>query len=104
MMTETGVPVLMGLFFEASALGGERACPADSAFQGQGIAGRATAQAIARARADGKHRLLHAFTSVENPPLNALCRKLGFTLLGECEFEYPKGHFMRRNDWRLDLL
>lgn len=73
------------------------------AFQGRGIAGMATAQAIANARVDGKHRFLHAFPSVENPPSNALCRKLGFSLLGACEFEYPKGHFMRCNDWRLDL-
>jgi len=27
----------------------------------------------------------------------------GFTLLEECEFEYPKGSLMRCNDWRLDL-
>jgi RimJ/RimL family protein N-acetyltransferase len=72
-------------------------------FQGRGIAGMATALAIAQARADGKHRFLHAFPSVENPPSNALCRKLGFMLVGACEFEYPKGHFMRCNDWRLDL-
>lgn len=74
------------------------------AFQGRGIAGVATTLAIAMARADGKHRFLHAFPSVENPPSNALCRKLGFTLVEECEFEYPKGHFMRCNDWRLELL
>ncbi|GHO46478.1 GNAT family N-acetyltransferase [Ktedonospora formicarum] len=74
------------------------------AFQGKGIAGAATALAIARAREDGKHRFLHAFPSVENPPSNALCRKLGFTLVEECEFEYPKGHFMQCNDWRFDLL
>ncbi|EFH83472.1 GNAT family N-acetyltransferase [Ktedonobacter racemifer] len=74
------------------------------AFQGQGIASMATTLAIAMARSDGKHRFLHAFPSVENPPSNALCRKLGFTLVEECEFEYPKGHFMRCNDWRLDLL
>ncbi|MGZ3602907.1 MAG: GNAT family N-acetyltransferase [Ktedonobacterales bacterium] len=68
------------------------------AFQGQSIAGMATAQAVARAQADGKHRFLHAFPSIDNPPSNALCHKLGFTLLGECEFEYPKGHFMRCSD------
>jgi len=73
------------------------------AFQGRGIAGAATAQAIARARADGKHRFLHAFPSVENPPSNAVCRKLGFTLVEECEFEYPPGSLIRSNDWRLDL-
>jgi RimJ/RimL family protein N-acetyltransferase len=74
------------------------------AFQGRGIAAAATAQAIVLARADGKHRFLHAFPGVDNPPSNALCRKLGFTLIEECDFEYPRGHFMRCNDWRLDLL
>jgi RimJ/RimL family protein N-acetyltransferase len=72
-------------------------------FQGRGIASNATALAIERARADGKHRFLHAFPSVENLPSNAICAKLGFTLLGDVEFEYPKGSFMQCNDWRLDL-
>jgi len=73
------------------------------AFQGRGIASAATAQAIATARSDGKHRFLHAFPSVDNPPSNAVCRKLGFTLIGACDFEYPPGAMMRCNDWRLDL-
>jgi RimJ/RimL family protein N-acetyltransferase len=73
------------------------------AFQGRGIASEATAQAIARARSDGKHRYLHAFPSVDNAASNAICRKLGFTLIEECEFEYPPGSFMQCNDWRLDL-
>jgi hypothetical protein len=37
------------------------------------------------------------------PPSNALCRSLGFELLGEHDFEYPTGHFIRCHDWRLDL-
>lgn len=73
------------------------------AFQGRGIAAMATAQAIAIARSDGKRQFLHAFPSVDNPPSNGICRKLGFTLVEECEFEYPKGSFMQCNDWRLDL-
>ncbi|MGH3082517.1 MAG: GNAT family N-acetyltransferase [Gaiellaceae bacterium] len=73
------------------------------AFQGRGIAGAATAQAIAVARSEQRHRFVHAFPSVDNAPSNAICRKLGFTLLGEYDFEYPKGSFMRCNDWRLDL-
>jgi RimJ/RimL family protein N-acetyltransferase len=73
------------------------------AFQGRGIAVEATTQAIARAKSDGKHRYLHAFPAVENAPSNAICRKLGFTLLGAQEFEYPPGNFMQCNDWRLDL-
>jgi RimJ/RimL family protein N-acetyltransferase len=71
--------------------------------QGRGIASRATALAVEKARAEGKHRYLHAFPSVANAPSNAICRKLGFTLLGEHEFEFPPGHPMRCNDWRLDL-
>jgi RimJ/RimL family protein N-acetyltransferase len=72
-------------------------------FQGRGIATAATAEAIARARAERAHRYLHAYPSVDNAPSNAVCRKLGFTLLGASEFEYPKGNRMRCNDWRLDL-
>ncbi len=72
-------------------------------FQGQGIATRATAIVVERARAEDKYQFLHAFPSVENGPSNAICRKLGFTLQGEADFEYPQGHFMRCNDWRLDL-
>jgi RimJ/RimL family protein N-acetyltransferase len=71
--------------------------------QGRGIAGVATAQAIELARRDDRHGLMHAFPNVDNAPSNAICRKLGFELLGPCEFEFPKGHFMTCNDWRLDL-
>jgi RimJ/RimL family protein N-acetyltransferase len=74
------------------------------AFQGRGIGSAATAQAIAVAASDAKHRYVHASPSVENAPSNAICRKLGFTLLGEHEFEYPPGSFMQCNDWRLDLV
>jgi RimJ/RimL family protein N-acetyltransferase/predicted nucleotidyltransferase len=72
-------------------------------FQGRGIAGAATAQAIEQAKAEDKHRYLHAFPTPDNGPSNAICRKLGFTLLGEVEFEFPPGHFAPSNDWRLDL-
>ena len=73
------------------------------AFQGRGIAGSATSDAIAIARSERTRRFLHAFPSVDNGPSNSICRKLGFTLIGPCEFEYPKGSFMQCNDWRLDL-
>ena len=72
-------------------------------FQGRGIALAAAAQAIELAQDDGKHRFMHAFPSVQNPPSNAICRKLGFELVQACQFEFPKGHFMTCNDWRLDL-
>jgi RimJ/RimL family protein N-acetyltransferase len=72
-------------------------------FQGRGVAGAATAQAIELAKRDDGHRFMHAFPHVDNTPSNAICRKLGFELLEACEFEFPKGHFMTCNDWRLDL-
>jgi RimJ/RimL family protein N-acetyltransferase len=73
------------------------------AFQGRGIAGAGTALVIEIARAERARRYLFAYPSVDNPPSNAICRKLGFTLRGSQEFEYPAGHFMRCNVWRLDL-
>jgi RimJ/RimL family protein N-acetyltransferase len=72
-------------------------------FQGRGIALAATRQAVELAKRDDKHRFMHAFPNVDNAPSNAICRKLGFELLEACEFEFPKGHFMSCNDWRLDL-
>ncbi|MHB8243645.1 MAG: GNAT family N-acetyltransferase [Solirubrobacteraceae bacterium] len=73
------------------------------AFQGRGIAAAAGAQVIAIARAAGTRRFMHAFPVPENGPSNAVCRKLGFTLIGECELEFPPGHVGISNDWQLDL-
>ncbi|WP_078889631.1 GNAT family N-acetyltransferase [Streptomyces sp. NRRL S-1813] len=72
-------------------------------FQGRGIAVAAAREVIAAAGAEGRHRSLHAFPSVEHAASNAVCRKAGFALVGERAFEYPKGHMMRSNEWRLDL-
>jgi RimJ/RimL family protein N-acetyltransferase len=71
--------------------------------QGRGIASAATAQAIELARAERSHRYMHAYPNVDNAPSNAICRKLGFTLLGPEEFEFPPGNRMRCNDWRIEL-
>jgi RimJ/RimL family protein N-acetyltransferase len=72
-------------------------------FQGRGIAVAATAQVIEIAKHDDMHRFMHAFPSIDNAPSNVICRRLGFDLLEACEFEFPKGHFMTCNDWRLNL-
>lgn len=72
-------------------------------FQGRGIATQAAAAVIAHASQKPRYRLMHAFPSVENAASNAICRKLGFTLLEECQLEYPPGRSMTVNDWRLDL-
>jgi RimJ/RimL family protein N-acetyltransferase len=75
------------------------------AYQGRGIGAAATAMALDRARADDRHRFVHAYPSEENLPSNAICRKLGFTLLETIDFEYPpgSGNMLRCNDWQLDL-
>jgi RimJ/RimL family protein N-acetyltransferase len=72
-------------------------------YQGRGIAAAAVRAVAARAASEGTRRYLHAYPSVDNEPSNAVCRKVGFELLGACDFEYPPGHPLRCNDWRLDL-
>jgi RimJ/RimL family protein N-acetyltransferase len=74
------------------------------AYQGRGIATKAAAAVIEHARQKPKYQFMHAFPSVKNPASNAICRKLGFMLVEECQVEYPPGHSMTVNDWRIDLL
>ncbi|MEV6792815.1 GNAT family N-acetyltransferase [Streptomyces sp. NPDC051320] len=74
-----------------------------TAHQGRGIASAAIAAVIQWAGQERKHRYLHAYPSVGNPSSNAVCRKAGFTLMGECDFEYPPGTPLRCNDWRVEL-
>ncbi len=72
-------------------------------YQGRGIASAAVAQAVELARATKRRSAIHAFPSVDNAPSNGICRKVGFELLAEIQFEYPKGHWMLCNDWALRL-
>jgi RimJ/RimL family protein N-acetyltransferase len=72
-------------------------------FQGRGIATAAMRLALERMRAEGTHRYVHATTTIDNAPSNAIARKLGFELIDEISYEYPPGNVVRGNDWRLDL-
>jgi len=74
-------------------------------YQGRGITTQAIRLIMERARAEQKHRYVHAFPSVDNTASNAICKKLGFVLQREVDFEYPAGtgNYIRSNDWRLDL-
>jgi RimJ/RimL family protein N-acetyltransferase len=72
-------------------------------FQGRGLAVRATVAAIGFAAAEGWHPWAHAYPKVDNAASNSVCRKAGFTLLGECDFEFPKGNPIVCNDWRYAL-
>ena len=71
--------------------------------QGRGLATAAVKLAIQATPAGGERCAVHAFPSVENGPSNAVCRKAGFELIGNVQLEYPKGHPMDCNDWRLSL-
>ena len=71
--------------------------------QGRGLAVAATVTAIGLAAAEHRHRWAHAYPKVDNAGSNAVCRKAGFELVGEVDFEYPKGNPIRCNDWRYDL-
>ena len=73
------------------------------AYQGRGLARAATELAIDAAREAGGADTVHAYPAVDNAPSNALCRRLGFTLLGAFAFEYPPGHALQCNDWALAL-
>lgn len=70
-------------------------------FHGRGLATKAARALIEHARRDPRWGALHAFTGVANAPSNAICRKLGFTLVGERKLEYS-GRLLRSNHWRLD--
>ncbi len=72
-------------------------------YAGRGIATKAALAIVHRARVSSEHRFLHAFSSVCNVASNIVCERAGFANLGKCKFEYPKGHFMQCNDWRIDL-
>lgn len=66
------------------------------ALQGQGIAG------IAASRRDRVQRFMRVFPAIDNLPSNAICRTLGFALVGERDFEYPSGNVWRCSVWCFD--
>ena len=74
-----------------------------TAQHGRGIGTRAAATLMARLKPVAVYRYVFAYPTPDNPGSNAVCRKLGFELLGVEEVEYPKGIFDPHNIWRLDL-
>jgi len=70
----------------------------ESEYRGRGIAPAAVVAMLEFARAAGETLPVHAYPSVDNPASNAVCRKAGFTLLGEEDFEVGAG-VLRTNDW-----
>lgn len=68
--------------------------------QGRGFATEALRLLIARAADDGRWGDIHAFPGVSNGASNAVCRKGGFTNIGEETVEYA-GRRLRCNHWVL---
>jgi RimJ/RimL family protein N-acetyltransferase len=61
--------------------------------QGKGYASAALALLIEQARAAGRWGDIHAFPGATNVASNALCRKLGFELVGTGDADYADRHF-----------
>ncbi|MFJ9019031.1 GNAT family N-acetyltransferase [Streptomyces sp. NPDC102259] len=75
-------------------------------FQGRGLAAtaaRALVDVVRQRAGNGGPPTLHAFPEAEHAASNGVCRKAGFTLRGQVDFEYPKGNPIRSNDWWVDL-
>jgi RimJ/RimL family protein N-acetyltransferase len=67
-------------------------------FQGRGLAGAAVGEALDRADAASRWRVLHAFPATTNSASNALCRKHGFALRGPLNFTYRE-RTLHVNHW-----
>jgi len=87
--------------------GGEQALEAgwsvEEAYRGRGIAPAAVMAMLDLARAAGETLPVHAYPRVDNPASNAVCRKAGFTLVREADFEISPGNVLHTNDWVVEL-
>jgi RimJ/RimL family protein N-acetyltransferase len=70
--------------------------------QGRGLATEAVRAVLDRARSENRWDVIYAFPAETNGPSNAICRKTGFSKIGESDFEYA-GRLLRCNHWRIDL-
>jgi RimJ/RimL family protein N-acetyltransferase len=71
-------------------------------FQRQGLGSEAVRAILDKAQAEKRWDVIHAFPSTTNAPSNAICRKMGFSLIEECDLEWA-GRMLRCNHWQLDL-
>lgn len=71
-------------------------------YQGRGLGSQAVRMVLDRARAQSRWKVIHAYPPVSNPRSNAMCRKMGFELVDESDFNW-RGRILRCNHWRLDL-
>lgn len=76
----------------------------EAEYRGRGIAPAAVLAMLDQARAAGETLPVHAYPRVDNPASNAVCRKAGFTLRREAEFEVAPGNVLHTNDWVVELV
>lgn len=70
-------------------------------FQGRGLATAAVRLVLQRAQAEQRWGVVHAFPGVTNGPSNGICRRLGFTLVGEQDVVFAD-RTLRANHWLID--
>jgi RimJ/RimL family protein N-acetyltransferase len=71
-------------------------------FQGRGLASEAVRSVLRRAGEEARWDVIHAFPAVTNGPSNAICRKTGFSLVGQADIDYA-GRTLRCNHWRVEV-
>jgi RimJ/RimL family protein N-acetyltransferase len=72
------------------------------AFQGRGLGSEAVRSILQRARAESRWDVVHAFPPVANARSGAMCRKMGFSWVDTCDFEF-RDRILRCDHWQLDL-
>jgi RimJ/RimL family protein N-acetyltransferase len=70
-------------------------------FQRRGLGKAAVRLLLERARDENRWGEVHAFPGVTNAASNAMCRTLGFTLLGEEQIDFSD-RLLIANHWRID--
>lgn len=72
------------------------------AFQGRGVGSEAVRSILRRARSGSRWDVVHAFPPITNAQSNAMCRKMGFSRIEECDFEF-RDRILRCKHWQLEL-
>jgi len=71
-------------------------------YQGKGLATRAARVLLDRAGDEGRWGVVHAFPAVSNAASNAICSRLGFTMVEEVDLDWA-GRALRCRHWLIDL-
>ncbi|WDF35095.1 GNAT family N-acetyltransferase (plasmid) [Arthrobacter agilis] len=71
----------------------------DTEMRGRGIASAAVIRMLQWARANGETRPVHAYPPTTKLASNGVCRKAGFTLIGQLDIEVTPSNVLHTNDW-----